>query len=47
VVALLGGGKLDLNPRLEEVNKGLGHFHRKIRNAIRIVIEQGLTEIEN
>lgn len=45
VINLVANAKLDLSNSiterfpLEEVNKGLGHLHRKIGNTIRIVIE--------
>jgi len=45
VIDLVASGKLDLSDsiterfRLEEVNKGLNHLHKKIGSPIRIVIE--------
>jgi propanol-preferring alcohol dehydrogenase len=45
VIDLVASGKLNLSESiterfpLEEVNKGLGHFYKKIGNPIRIVIE--------
>lgn len=43
-IAIVAGGRLNLSDSitetftLEEVNKGLDHLHKKIRNPIRIVV---------